>query len=97
MIINNNLPLESYNEQLKTYIFYASGKRIRYWGLFLCNFENNELNYNEINITLYKKTETLNFDKFKFLYNVDGEFCCIARMIGNSLEIKLHINIFFYF
>jgi hypothetical protein len=42
--------------------------------------KNNELNYEELNITSYRKTETENFDKHRFLYNVDDEFCCIARM-----------------
>jgi hypothetical protein len=54
-VINNQLPIEFYNNQLNKYTFYSSGKPKKHWGFFL-----------------------------------DGEFCCIARMIGNSFETILY-------
>jgi hypothetical protein len=54
-VINNQLPLDLYNEQLKKYIFYTSGKPNKYWGCFLWNFENNELKYEEIKVIIDKK------------------------------------------
>jgi hypothetical protein len=39
MIINNQLQLESYNEDLKKYILYASGKPKEFWGRFFCTFK----------------------------------------------------------
>jgi hypothetical protein len=51
-VINNLIPLEFYSEYLKKYMFYASGKPKQFWGFFLCNFENNELKYEEIKASL---------------------------------------------
>jgi hypothetical protein len=90
IVINNHLPDECYDKELKAFVFHALGKSKQYSGHFVCNFQNNELKYDEINISLNKTTDNLNFNKYKFLYNIDGEFCCIVSIINNSFKIMLY-------
>jgi hypothetical protein len=60
-------------------------KKINLSGFFKCTFENNELKYEEV-----KKKYDQFADKYQFLYNIEGEFCCIVRIINNSFEILLY-------
>jgi hypothetical protein len=89
-VINNQHLIEFSNKHLNKYTFYASGKHKKHWGFFLCTFENNKFKYEEIKDKSNKLTIKTYYDKYQFLYNVDGEFCCVASVIGNSFEIILY-------
>jgi hypothetical protein len=74
-MINNYLQIEFYNNQLNKYAFYTLGKSIRYWGFFLCNFENNEFKYEEES----GKSDELTINTYHNKY-----------LFGNSFEIILY-------
>jgi hypothetical protein len=74
IMFNNQFPIEFYN-QLNKYTFYSSGKSKKHWGFFLCNFENNEPKYEEVSEKSDDLTIDTYYNKYLFLYNVEGEFC----------------------